>query len=97
MGAVRSRLRTIGDLRRSGALLEFTCCHCGTRRLFDPSALPFGPAQLVVTAHRRMNCSACGWEGHGSFTRARPMLPAGTIADPGGVRDVLGWPEQAAK
>lgn len=73
-----TRHATIGDLRRTGALLEFACSHCGATRLFDPNDLPFGNLQSIATAHRRMNCSICGWQGGGSFTRARRER-AGTL------------------
>jgi hypothetical protein len=76
---------SIGDLRRSGGLLEFACSHCGARRLFHPSHLPFGDLQPIVTAHRRMNCSSCGLMGDGSFTRAREQADAsnGDVVDIG--------------
>ncbi|MBK8084939.1 MAG: hypothetical protein IPK28_14570 [Devosia sp.] len=73
---------TIGDLRRGGALLEFVCSRCGDSRLFDPATLPFGNLQAVATAHRRMHCSVCGWQGAGSFTRARRLRQA--LAAPSG-------------
>lgn len=65
----RRPLVTIGDLRRSGTMLEFTCCKCSGRRVFDPSDLPFGNTQSIATAHRRMRCSFCGWQGDSAFTR----------------------------
>jgi hypothetical protein len=65
----RRPLVTIGDLRRSGTMLEFTCCRCSGRRVFDPRDLPFGNTQSIATAHRRMRCSFCGWQGDSAFTR----------------------------
>ena len=65
----RRPLVTIGDLRRFGTMLEFTCCRCAGRRVFDPRELPFGNTQSITTAHRRMRCSFCGWQGDSAFTR----------------------------
>ena len=71
----RRPLVTIGDLRRFGTMLEFTCCRCSGRRVFDPRELPFGNTQSIATAHRRMRCSFCGWQGDSAFTR--PVQPSG--------------------
>lgn len=64
-----SRATTIGDLRQMGGKLEFLCTRCSVARVFDPSTLPFGDAQLITTVHRRMRCSTCGWSGEGSISR----------------------------
>jgi hypothetical protein len=78
-GARRLLLETLGDLRRTGIMLEFTCPRCAVTRLFDPCVLPFGDLQGIATVGRRMHCSFCGSEGDGAFTR--PAMAARSRAD----------------
>jgi hypothetical protein len=75
----RRPLVTIGDLRRFGTMLEFTCCRCSGRRVFDPQELPFGNTQSIATAHRRMRCSFCGWQGDSAFTRPVQLPNTGQV------------------
>lgn len=51
---------TIGDLRRTGKLLEVGCTRCWNIRYLDAVELPLSDALAVPEAWRRMRCSRCG-------------------------------------
>jgi len=70
------RLRTVGDLRRFGVLLRFSCFKSSGRRLLDALELPFGNSPLISTAHNRMKCIMCGGSGGEVCTR-----PTGKASD----------------
>jgi hypothetical protein len=72
------RHTTVGDLRRTGMYIEYTCSSCLNARSFDPLDLPFGNLQLVVAVHRRMRCSFCGAKGDSSTSRPSTVRPAPT-------------------
>ena len=63
---------TIGELRRTGKLLEVGCTKCWRVAYVDPNTLPFPDAEPVPTVHRRMKCS-CGEKGGYSRPDARVM------------------------
>jgi hypothetical protein len=51
---------TIGELRRTGKLLEVGCTKCWRVVYVDPVTLPFHDQEAVPTVHQRMKCSECG-------------------------------------
>ena len=51
---------TIGDLKRTGQLLEVYCDGCARHLSLDPGSLTVEDAQPVPTLAPRLRCTVCG-------------------------------------
>lgn len=51
---------TIGDLKRTGKLLELACMGCARHLYIDPASLPLPDVLPVPETAARLACSQCG-------------------------------------